>query len=153
MNKADDCIKDFTEMLADIFGADVKVIKLDTSKLANKFRAKNFKKMIADTEKNLNEINDNPNMDIQEKIKSLAVIALNASVVDAEDMNTLTQKEAEDYFNFIKDACIKFNDILYSIQNNINYLKDEMAHHKKEYEDLTKLSKEELIARLRKKSK
>lgn len=153
MNKTDDYIKTFAEMFADIFGADVKVIKFDTSKLANKLRAKNFKEMIADTKKSLDEINDNPNMDIQEKIKSLAVIALNASVVDAEDMNTLTQKEAEDYFNFIKNACIKFNDILYSIQNNINYLKDEMVHPKEEDEDLTKLTKEELIARLREKSK
>lgn len=153
MNKTDDYIKDFAEMLADVFGADVKIIKLDISKLANKLRAKNFKEMIADTEKNLNEINDNPNMNIQEKIKSLAVIALNASVVDAEDMNALTKEEAEDYFNFIKDACIKFNNILYSIQNNINYLKDEMAHPKEEDEDLTKLTKEELIARLREKSK
>jgi len=153
MNKADDCIKDFAEMLADVFGADVEVIKLDTSKIANKLRAKKFKEMIANTKKSLDEINDNPNMDIQEKIKSLAVIMLDASIVDAEDMNTLTQEEANSYFNMIKIARIKLWDILFSIQNNINNLKDEMAHPKKEDEDLTKLSKEELIARLREKSK
>lgn len=153
MNKVDDYIKDFAEMLADVFGANVEVIKLDTSKIANKLLAKKFKEMIADNKKALNKINDNSDTNIQDKIKSLAVIALNASVVDAEDMNTLTQEEAEDYFNFIKDACIKFNDILYSIQNNINYLKDEMAHPKEKDEDLTKLTKEELITRLREKSK
>lgn len=143
--------KNFAEVLANIFDVDVEVIKLDASKLVDKLRAKRFKEMIANTEKSLDEINDNPDMNIQEKITSLSVIMLNASVVDADDMNTLTQEEAESYFNVIKVARLKFVDILCSIQNDINRLKNEIAQPKEEDEDLTKLSKEELIERLRRK--
>lgn len=150
MSKADDCIKDFAEMLADVFDVDIEVVKLNTSKIVNKLRADNFKKMIAETEKTLDEITDNSDIDVQEKIKRLAIIMLNASMVDADDMNTLTQEEAESYFNVIKIARIKLIDILRSIQNDINRLKNEMAHSKED-EDLTKLSKEELIELLRRK--
>lgn len=107
--------------------------------------------MIADTEKTLCEINDNPDMDIQEKIKSLSVIMLNASIVDIDDMKTLTQEEAERYLNIIRAAHNRFDYVMQDIQNNINHLKNEMAHLKEEDEDLTKLSKEELIERLRRK--
>lgn len=151
MSKIDDCIKEFAEVLANAFDVDIEVIKIDASKLVDKLRAKRFKEMIADTEKTLDKINNNPDIDIQEKIKNLLVIMLNASVVDADDMNTLTQEEAESYFNIIKVARLKFVDILCSIQNDINRLKNEIAQPKEEDEDLTKLSREELIERLRKK--
>lgn len=151
MSKIDNCIKEFAEILANVSDDDIEVIKIDASKLADKFRAKKFKKIIADTEKVINEIIYNSDIDVQEKIKRLATIMLNASVVDADDMNTLTQKEAESYFNVIKVARLKFVDILCSIQNDINRLKNEIAHPKEEDEDLTKLSKEELIERLRRK--
>lgn len=151
MNKADDCIKGFVEFLVDVLGTDVEVIKLDVAKFADKLRVNTFKKMIADTEKTLCEINDNPSMDIQEKIKSLSVIMLNASIVDADDIKTLTQEEAESYLNIVRAAHNRFDYVMRDIQNNINCLKIEMAHPKEEDEDLTKLSKEELIERLRRK--
>lgn len=106
--------------------------------------------MIADTEKTLDEINDNSDMDVQDKIKSLSTIMLNASIVDIDDMNTLTQ-EAESYWNVVKVARNKFDGVMRAIQNNINHLKNEMAHPKEEDEDFTKLSKEELIERLHRK--
>ena len=147
----DKVVKGFADFLADTFGTDVEVLKVDVSKIAAKVHAKAVKDMIADTEKILDEINNNPNMDIQDKIKSLSIIMLNAYVVDADDMNTLKQEEAEDYLNMVKAARNKLNDIMQAIQNNINHLKNEMAHPKEEDEDLTKLSKEELIERLRRK--
>lgn len=149
MNEMDKIIKEFTDLLTDIFGTDIEVLKVDASKIAAKTRAKVFKNMIVDTEKTLNEINNNPNMNVQDKIKSLSTIMLNASIVDADDMNILKQKEAEDYLNMIKVTRNKLNNIMLYIQNNINCLKNEMTHPKEEDEDLTKLSKEELIARLR----
>ena len=79
MNKTDDCIKGFTEFLVHVLGTDAEVIKLDVAKFADKLRVNAFKKMIADTEKILCKIKDNPDMDIQEKIKNLSVIVLNAS--------------------------------------------------------------------------
>lgn len=151
MDKIDKRVSEFAQFISDILGADVEVLKVDASKIAAKARAKAFKDMIADTEKTLDEINDNSDMDVQDKIKSLSTIMLNASIVDIDDMNTLTQEEAKSYWNVVKVARNKFDGIMRAIQNNINHLKNEMAHPKEEDEDLIKLSKEELIERLRRK--
>lgn len=151
MNKTDDCIKGFTEFLVHVLGTDAEVIKLDVAKFADKLRVNAFKKMIADTEKTLCKIKDNPDMDIQQKIKILSVIILNASIVDAEDMKTLTQEEAKNYLDMIRTARDRFNTIMSHIIASIYNMKNEMAHPKEEDEDLTKLSKEELIERLRRK--
>ena len=151
MNRADDCIKGFEEFLVNVLGTDVEVIKLDVAKFADKLRVNAFKKMIADTEKILCKITDNPDMDIQEKIKSLSVIMLNASIVDADDMKTLTQEEAKSYLDMIRTVRKRLNLIILTIITSIYNMKNELAHPKEEDEDLTKLSKEELIERLRRK--
>ena len=151
MNKADDCIKGFEEFLVDILGTNAEVIKLDVAKFADKLRVNAFKKMIADTEKTLCKINDNPDMDIQQKIKILSVIMLNASIVDADDMKNLTQEEAKSYLDMIRTARNRLNLIMLTIITNIYNMKNELAHHKEEDEDLTKLSRRELIERLRRK--
>ena len=151
MNRADDCIKGFEEFLVNVLGTNAEVIKLDVAKFADKLRVNAFKKMIADTEKTLCKINDNPDMDIQQKIKILSVIMLNASIVDADDMKTLTQEEAKSYLDMIRTARNRLNLIVLTIITNIYNMKNEMAHPKEEDEDLTKLSKEELIERLRRK--
>ena len=151
MNRADDCIKGFEEFLVDVLGINAKVIKLDAAKFADKLRVNAFKKMIADTEKTLCKINDNPDMDVQEKIKSLSVIILNASIVDADDMKTLTQEEAKSYLDMIRTVRNRFNLIMLTIITNIYNMKNEMAHPKEEDKDLTKLSRRELIERLRRK--
>ena len=145
-------MKGFTEFFVDALGADVEVIKLDIAKFANKLRVNAFKKMIADTEKILCKIKDNPDMDIQQKIKILSVIILNASIVDADDMKTLTQEEATSYLDMVRTARNRLNVIISTIIiTSIYNMKNEMAHPKEEDEDLTKLSKEELIERLRRK--
>ena len=151
MNRADDCIKGFEEFLVDVLGTNVEVIKLDVAKFADKLRVNAFKKMIADTEKIFSKIQDNPDMDIQQKIKILSVIMLNASIVDVDDMKTLTQEEAKSYLEMIRTARNRLNLIMLTIITNIYNMKNEMAHPKEEDEDLTKLSKEELIERLRRK--
>ena len=151
MNRADDCIKGFEEFLIDILGTDVKAIKLDVAKFADKLRVNAFKKMIADTEKILCKIQDNPDMDIQEKIKILSVIMLNASIVDSDDMKNLTQEEAKSYLDMIRTARYRLNLIMLNIITSIYNMKNELAHPKEEDEDLTKLSRRELIERLRRK--
>ena len=151
MNRADDCIKGFEEFFVDALGADVEVIKLNIAKFADKLRVNAFKKMIADTEKTLCKIKDNPDMDIQEKIKSLSVIILNASIVDVDDMKNLTQEEAKSYLDMVRTARNRLNLIMLNIITSIYNMKNEMAHPKEEDEDLTKLSRRELIERLRRK--
>ena len=151
MNRTDDCIKGFEEFLVNILRTNVEVNKLDVAKFADKLRVNAFKKMIADTEKILCKIQDNPDMDIQKKIKILSVIMLNASIVDVDDMKTLTQEEAKSYLDMIRTARNRLNLIMLTIITSIYNMKNEMAHPKEEDEDLTKLSKEELIERLRRK--
>lgn len=151
MNEMDKVVKKFADFLAETFGEDVEVLKVDASKIAAKARAKAFKDIIADTEKTLNEIKNNSDINVQDKIKSLSTIMLNASVVNADDMNILKQREAENYLNMVKVARNKLDDIMRVIQNDINHMKNTMVHLKEENEDLTKLSKEELIERLRRK--
>ena len=151
MNRAADCIKGFEKFLVDLLGTDIEVIKLDVAKFADKLRVNAFKKMIADTEKILCKIQDNPDMDIQEKIKILSVIMLNASIVDADDMKHLTQEEAKSYLDMIRTARNRLNLIMLNIITSIYNMKNEMAHPKEEDEDLTKLSRRELIERLRRK--
>lgn len=151
MNKTDDCIKGFREFLVDVLGTDIEVIKLDVAKFADKLRVNAFKKMIADTEKTLCRIKDNPDMDIQQKIKILSIIILNASLVDVNDIKTLTQEEANSYLDMVRTARDRLNTIMSHIIASIYYMKKEIANPKEEDEDLTKLSKEELIERLRRK--
>lgn len=160
MNKIDKYISDFTQFISDMLNvnaevlkvnADGEVSKLDASKIMAKVNAEAFKNMIADTEKAINEIKNNSDMSIQDKIYSLSTIILNASIVNIDDMKNLTQEEAKSYLNMIKTARNRFDAIMLTIITSINNMKDEMAHPKEEDEDLTKLSKEELIERLRRK--
>lgn len=151
MDKIDKRINEFAQFISDMFGGDVKILAIDDAiKIADKVRAKAFKDMIVDAKKALDEINDDPDMDVQDKIKSLSTIMSNASIVDIDDMNMLTQEEAESYCNIVKAARSAFNDIMGVIVNDIHRLKNEIAQSKED-EDLTKLSKEELIERLRRK--
>ena len=160
MNKIDKYISDFAQFISDMLNANAEVLKvnadgeaskLDVSKIMAKVNAEAFKNMIADTEKTINQIKNDSDMSIQNKIYSLSTIILNASIVNIDDMKNLTQEEAKSYLNMIKTARNRFDAIMLTIINNIHNMKDEMAHPKEEDEDLTKLSKEELIERLRRK--
>lgn len=160
MNKIDKYISDFAQFISDMLNANEEVLKvnadgevskLDVSKIMAKVNAEAFKNMIADTEKTINQIKNDSDMSIQNKIYSLSVIILNASIVNIDDMKNLTQEEAKSYLNMIKTARNRLDAIMLTIITNIHNMKDEMAHPKEEDEDLTKLSKEELIERLRRK--
>lgn len=160
MNKIDKYISDFAQFISDMLNANAEVLKvnadgevskLDVSKIMAKVNAEAFKNMIADTEKTINQIKNDSDMSIQNKIYSLSAIILNASIVNIDDMKNLTQEEAKSYLNMIKTARNRLDAIILTIITNIHNMKDELAHPKEEDEDLTKLSKEELIERLRKK--
>lgn len=160
MNKIDKYISDFAQFISDMLNVNAEVLKvnangeaskLDVSKIMAKVNAEAFKNMIADTEKTINQIKNDSDMSIQNKIYSLSAIILNASIVNIDDMKNLTQEEAKSYLNMIKTARNRLDAIMLTIITNIHNMKDEMAHPKEEDEDLTKLSKEELIERLRRK--
>lgn len=160
MNKIDKYISNFAQFISDMLNANAEVLKvnadgevskLDVSKIMAKVNAEAFKNMIADTEKTINQIKNDSDMSIQNKIYSLSAIILNASIVNIDDMKNLTQEEAKSYLDMIKTARNRLDAIILTIITNIHNMKDELAHPKEEDEDLTKLSKEELIERLRRK--
>lgn len=160
MDKIDKCVNDFMQFISDMLNANAEVLKVnadgevskvDVSKIMAKANAEAFKNMIADTEKAINEIKNNSDMSVQDKIYSLSAIMLNASIVDINDMKTLTQEEAKSYLDMVKTARNRFDAIMMNIITNIFDMKNELVHPKEEDEDLTKLSKEELIERLRRK--
>lgn len=160
MNKIDKYISDFAQFISDMLNANAEVLKvnadgeaskLDVSKIMAKVNAEAFKNMIADTEKTINQIKNDSDMSIQNKIYSLSAIILNASIVNIDDMKNLTQEETKSYLDMIKTARNRFDAIMMNIITNIFDMKNELAHPKEEDEDLTKLSKEELIERLRRK--
>lgn len=160
MNKIDKCVNDFMQFISDMLNANAEVLKvnadgevskLNVSKIMAKVNAEAFKNIIADTEKTINQIKNDSDMSVQNKIYSLSAIILNASIVDIDDMKSLTQEEAKSYLDMIKTARNRFDAIMLTVINNIHNMKNEMAHPKEDDEDLTKLSKEELIERLRRK--
>lgn len=159
MDKIDKYISDFAQFISYTINtnmevlkvnADGEVSKVDVYKIAAKANAEAFKNMITDTEKTIYRIKNDSDMSIQDKIYSLSAIMLNASIIDIDDMNTLTQEEVKSYLDMLKTARNRFDAIMLTIINNIHNMKNEMAHPKED-EDLTKLSKEELIERLRRK--
>lgn len=89
-------------------------------------------------------------LSIQDKIKKLSYILFLISLVEEEDINLLTKKEAYRYKESVNWIWIKLKEIGYKIvTNNIDIIDNKI----KEEEDLSKLSKEELIARLKEATK
>lgn len=149
MNKTDELVKDFANFIANAVDTNVEVVKIDVSDFINTLHTHRFKQMIINSNKILYNIKNTSNIDIQEKIECLSLILICAAFVDSNDIKLLTQEEARKYFNVISRANAELNITTHNIQNNIKSIIREAFNPKKEEEDLTKLSKEELIERLR----
>lgn len=93
---------------------------------------------------------DYKNLSTQDKIVKLNHILFLISLVEEEDINLLSKKMALIYKDAVEWVWFKLRDIGYQIiAENVK-----LADHKyNEEEDLSKLSKEELIARLKEATK
>ena len=93
---------------------------------------------------------DYKNLSTQDKIVKLNHILFLISLVEEEDINLLSKKMALIYKDAVEWVWFKLRDIGYQIiAKNVK-----LADHKyNEEEDLSKLSKEELIARLKEATK
>ena len=89
-------------------------------------------------------------LSIQDKINKLNYILFLISLVEEEDIKLLNKEEAKKYKCAIEWVWDEINNVAYGIvNNNVNYC----DHKLNEEEDLSKLSKEELIARLKEATK
>ena len=93
---------------------------------------------------------DYKNLSTQDKIVKLTRILFLISIVEEEDINLLSKKEAQIYKDAVKWVCFKLEEIGYKIAADNVKLSDKKLN---EEEDLSKLSKEELIARLKEATK
>lgn len=89
-------------------------------------------------------------LSIQDKITKLNHILFLVSLVEKEDIYLLNKKDAQEYKKAIEWVWTKLKDIGYKIIDN-NY--KAIDYKINEEEDLSKLSKEELIARLKEATK
>lgn len=90
------------------------------------------------------------NLNTQERLVGLNYIMYLISFVEKEDIKILNKKDAQLYKDAVDWVWSKLDEITYNI---INYNVKCCNNKIKEEEDLSKLSKEELIARLKEATK
>lgn len=82
----------------------------------------------------------------QYKIAKASNILYNASCITISELNALSKEQAKEYQDALEYALHKLNDTCCNVVGrNIKYIKERMNKE----EDLNKLSKEELIQRLK----
>lgn len=89
---------------------------------------------------------DYKNLSTQDKIVKLNRILFLISLVEEENINLLSKKEAQIYKDAVEWVWFKLKEVGYKITADNVKLSDKKLN---EEEDLSKLSKEELIARLK----
>lgn len=90
------------------------------------------------------------NLNTQERLVGLNYIMYLISFVEEEDIKILNKKDAQLYKDAVDWVWSKLDGITYNIRNyNVKYCDNKIN----EEEDLSKLSKEELIARLKEDTK
>lgn len=145
--------KSLAEIL-EIIGIDFSEIEKDIDNIYTK----KVKQMIADAESIANNLHDAN--DFKDKDKTLlnmanAVIALrNAYRFDKNDAKLVSKQDVARLIKAIETINIELNRFCYYLRSNLHVI--EKCHEeddKDDKDDLESLSKEELIARLREKSK
>ena len=130
-------IQEFAEMLGNMIGADVDVVKISKPN-----RADATKEMINDTFQIIKQINDKPLT--QEAIDMIGVVAKNALIFDEEDAK-LVGKELTDEFRRYLNVVIKI--ICKGLSTRVKAISG--YSERMPSDDLENKSKEELIAMLR----
>ena len=137
MKQMDKHIQEFAEMLGNMIGADVDVVKISKPN-----RADATKEMINDTFQIIKQIKDKPLT--QEAIDMIGVVAKNALIFDEENAE-LVGKELTDEFRGYLNVVIKtICEGLFARAKVIRGYSERMPS-----DDLETKSKEELIAMIR----
>jgi hypothetical protein len=137
MEQMDKHIQDFAEMLGNMIGVDVDVVKISKPN-----RADATKEMINNTFQIIKQIKDKPLT--QEAIDMIEVVAKNALIFDEEDAK-LVGKELTDEFRRYLNVVIKI--ICKGLSTRVKAISG--YSERMPSDDLENKSKEELIAMLR----
>lgn len=130
-------IQDFAEMLGNMIGADVNVVKISKPN-----RADATKEMINDTFQIIKQIEDKPLT--QEAIDMIGVVAKNALIFDEEDAKLVGKKLTDEFRRYL-NVVIKI--ICKGLSTRVKAISGYSEHMPSD--DLENKSKEELIAMLR----
>lgn len=140
----DNILEEIAGIVGDSLGVNIKVINAND----NEEELSSVKSMFEETKQVVKDTNNWKDADIQDAIKKLTCVIYNASLLDKEDLKHLTKEEYQDYLIDHRIA----NGRLHNIMSCITAKLDRFAvTFDTDEEDLTKLTKEELIERLRKK--
>lgn len=147
-----DKIDSFADMFAKVFDCDACAIKRDIEETFNKINEAQFKNMIKETHEIVDSVLNDEHMSIQNKISQLCIVMLNVTEVTTKEVQTLTKDEAKSYINDVDKAKRCLEHILNVVCSTINKVVDNHINdNNTTKEDLSKLSKEELIEMLMKK--
>jgi hypothetical protein len=139
-------------MFATVFGCEACVIKDDIEETFNKINEARFKNMVKETHEVVDDVVNNEDMSVQSRISKLCIVILNSTKVTPKEVETLTKDEAKSYINDVNEAKSCLEHILNVTCSTLNKVVDNHIYDKDNTkENLSKLSKEELIEMLMKK--
>lgn len=137
MKQMDKHIQEFVEMLGNMIGADVDVVKISKPN-----RADATKEMINDTLQIIKQIEDKPLT--QEAIDMIGVVAKNALIFDEEDAKLVGKELTTEFKEYLKVVLKTFCEGLSTRVKVIRGYSENIST-----DDLENKSKEELIAMIR----
>lgn len=147
-----DKIDSLADMFATVFGCEVCVIKGDIEETFNKINEARFKNMVKQTHEVVDDVVNDEHMSVENRIRQLCIVMLNSTKVTTKEIETLTKDEAKSYINDVNEAKSCLEHILNVTCSALNKVVDNHIYDKDNTkEDLSKLSKEELIEMLMKK--
>lgn len=147
-----DKIDSLADMFVTVFGCEAYVIKDDIEETLNRINEDRFKNMVKETYEVVDDVVNNEDMSVQSRILKLCVVILNSTKVTSKEVETLTKNEAKSYITDVNEAKSCLEHILNMTCSALNKVVDNHIYGKDNTkENLSKLSKEELIEMLMKK--
>lgn len=153
--------EEFAKFLKDVFGVEPIVVDGNSSKIAEAIiggvAKARIEHMINDAEQIAEDIKSTDDENLTVNVRNAAVVLANTIMFDEKDARIIGVDGVKRLAMALQDCRVQFEKIALGqderLINIINKLEGRNGADNDIDEDLTKLSKEELIARLRKMSK
>lgn len=156
--------EDIVKLIEDVLGIKFTIDNAENSKLASNLKERikaNTMQMINNAESTAKDITSGNIKDLSVDVRNVGITLANVIMFENEDASIVGVDNIIRLVNALEKSRVQFNQIAIKqrnrLQNMITDLKAEQENNagvdNDIDEDLTKLTKEELIARLREKSK
>lgn len=157
--------EDIVKLIEDVLGIKTVMINVDNSKIDSILKQNiirvNTSNMIADARRIAKQITADDVDEITTNVRNVGIMLGNVIMFDDEDAKAVGINDVICLANALEKSRVQFNQIAIKQRNRLqNIIADLKAEQENNAgadndidEDLTKLTKEELIARLREKSK